>query len=489
MTDQEFAAWLDNPAAIRCILVEVDVKAGGSVVTRYLSNRGYVTGPSDTPANTLYSPLVVGGIKYTQSLALAGDVSLSFGDIELNNIDGSLDSWLDDYWSNRQLKIFVGDVSWLRSDFRQIFNGITTGIDTRSRTRINIKISDKLQRLNTPVSETKIGGTSSLADNLIPICFGECHNITPVLVDAALYEYQVHNGPIESIIEVRDNGVPVPITPFLATGKFRLTSPPVGTLTCSVQGDKNTTYVNDVAGIVQRLVTGFGSATQRFTTADLDTAKLYAFATANTSPIGLYMKDRTNVLEACNKVASSVGARLVMSQAGLMSIVKLTLPQGSAGTTVTSADMVERSLEVSQLVPVVASVKLGYCKNWTVQSNLETGIPAAHIALYAEEWLTVTRADTAAAANYNLYTEPTMIETLLLTASDATTEALRRLNMFNVQRRVYKYTGYYSLIQEELGNSQTIRHSRFGLSSGKTGQIISITKDWISPKVDFEVLI
>jgi hypothetical protein len=82
-----------------------------------------------------------------------------------------------------------------------------------------------------------------------------------------------------------------------------------------------------------------------------------------------------------------------------------------------------------------------------------------------------------------------MVETLLLTASDATTEALRRLNMFNVQRRVYKYTGYYSLVQEELGNSQTIKHSRFGLSSGKTGQIISITKDWISPKVDFEVLI
>ena len=106
MTDAEYTAWLKDQAAIRCILVEVEVKVGASVITRYLSNRGYVTSPTDTPANTSYIPKIVGGIKYTQSMSLDGSVSVSFGDLELNNSDGSFDSWLEDYWSNRPLRIY-----------------------------------------------------------------------------------------------------------------------------------------------------------------------------------------------------------------------------------------------------------------------------------------------------------------------------------------------------------------------------------------------
>jgi len=490
MTDAEYAAWLNNDAAIRVLLVEVEVGlAAGGTTTRYLSNKGYVTESGDVPASTGYMARIVGGVKFTQSMSLTGDVSLSYGDIELNNFDGSLDTWVDDFWANRTIKAYLGDVTWARAEFRKVFDGITTGIDMRSRTRINIKISDKLQRLNTPVSEVKVGGSGSLADNLIPLCFGEVHNIEPVLIDSTILEYQVHPGPIESIIEVRDNGVPVSFTPYLATGKFRLAGSPAGTITCSVQGDKGSTYANDVVGIITRLATQWGSVSQRFTTADLDTTALSAFQSANTAPVGLFLGSRANVLESCNKVAASIGARVVMSQTGLLSIVKLSLPQATAGTTVTGASILEHSLSVGQLVPVVASVKLGYCKNWTVQDGLTTGIPAAHIALYAEEWLTITRSDSTAAANYNLYTDPTMEETLLLTAVGAIAETNRRLTLFSTQRKTLKFTGFYSLIQEELGKSMTIQHPRFGLSSGKTGQIISISKDWMNPQVEFEVIV
>jgi len=78
---------------------------------------------------------------------------------------------------------------------------------------------------------------------------------------------------------------------------------------------------------------------------------------------------------------------------------------------------------------------------------------------------------------------------LLLTAVDAIAETNRRLTLFSTQRKTLKFTGFYSLIQEELGKSMTIQHPRFGLSSGKTGQIISISKDWMSPQVEFEVIV
>ena len=497
MTDQQYNDWLKSQSAVRCILIEADVKTGGAVVTRYLSNRGYTTSPTDTPANTSYSPRVVGGIKFTRSLSTDGSVSLGWGDIELNNTDGSLDSWIDDYWANRNIKFYLGDMSWPRSDFRQVFAGTITGIDTRKRDRINIKLSDKLQRLNYPMTESKLGGSTSLADNLKPLLFGECHNIEPLLIDASVNEYMVHDGAIERIIEVRDNGVPVSITTTLGTGKFRLVNAPAGTITVSAQGAQLPTslltggtnvYKNTIAELISYIVTTYGGVT-KFSSADLDVSSLTAFNTANLQPVGLYLKDRTNVLEACNQLASSIGARMVIGNTGLMSLVKLTLPQATAGTSITSSDFVDRSIEIASLADVVASVKIGYDKNYTVQSDLTTGILQEHAALFAEEWLTFTQTDSSTASNYNLYTDPDMEETNLLTVSDASAEASRRLTLWSTQRKIIKYQGFYHLIFETLGGSQTITHSRFGLSGGKRGQIISISIDWLSPYIDFQVLV
>lgn len=489
MTDAQFNAWLKDQAAIRCILVEVGVKSGGVEITRYLSNRGYVTSPSDTPANTTYAARIVGGVSFTESISIDGSVAVSYGDIELQNLDGALDPWLDDYWSNRILSIYVGDMSWPREDFRLVFNGVVSGIDAKNRDRLNLKISDKLQRLNTPVSEVKLGGSSTNADQLIPLCFGECHNIEPLLVDSAYLEYQVHDGQIERIIEVRDNGIPVAFTPFLSTGKFRLVNNPVGQITCSVQGDKyGGVYKNDVVGVVTRLATGYGSSTLRFTSGDLNASALAVFAAANTQPVGAYLKDRANTLEVCNQIAASVGARLVVSKAGLLSLVKIDLGVSSTRS-VNADDMAERSIEIKSLPTVLAAVKLAYCKNYTVQDSLASGVLAEHAEMFKQEWLTVTRTDSAAATNYNLFTEPTQQDTLLLVASDAIAEANRRLNLFKTQRRVIKFRGFPRLLLTELGTGMTITHSRFGLSTGKTGQVISVASDWVNMRVDIEVLI
>jgi hypothetical protein len=429
-------------------------------------------------------------VKFTETLSLDGTPSLSYGDIELTNISGDKDSWLLDVWNNRSVKIYIGDVTWRRSDFYLVFDGIVAGIDSRNRKTINIKLSDKIQRLNTPVSEVSLGGTTSNKDKLIPLCFGECHNVTPLLSDPSQHEYQVHISAIEDIIEVRDNGVPVNFTKYLSTGKFRLSQAPVGTITCSVQGDKPAAgYSNKVASIIKRIVTSFGNADIAFALSDIDTANFDAFDLSNPQPVGIYLGDRSNVVDVCNSLAKSVGARLAMSRLGTLYLVKLTLPQASAGLTVTSAMMVERSLQPSSVPEVKAGVQLGYCKNWTVQTNLQTGLPEAHIKLFAEEWLTSTVTDDAVATKYRLHTEPAMEETMLQVEADAVAEAQRRLNMWKVQRRVIKYQGFGDLMFEKLGNSQTVQHDRFGLSAGVTGQVISLSTDWLNIHTDVEVLI
>ena len=172
MTDAAFLAWLQSATAIRVVLIEATVNVGGTDITRYLSTKPYVTEAGDTPSNTDYIPRASNGIQYTETVSVSAEASLTQGDIELNNQDGALDSWLTDVWAGRPIQAFIGDPRWARSDFRLIFNGIVDDIHSKSREVVNLVLRDKLQRLNTPVSEAVLGGTTANQSACIPMTFG-----------------------------------------------------------------------------------------------------------------------------------------------------------------------------------------------------------------------------------------------------------------------------------------------------------------------------
>jgi hypothetical protein len=488
LTDAQFITWLKSPARATCVLVEAVANVSGVETTRYLSSTGYVTKPTDTPANTSYTGVIVGAAKISSRLSLDGTgASLSVGDIELDNRSGELDAWRNDVWANRSLKMYVGDASWPRADFRLVFDGIMSDLAARARDVLNLKVLDKLQRLNAPVTETKLAGTSPNADRLKPLTFGEVHNIEPLLVDKATLKYQVHDGAMESVIEVRDNGVPVSHTDTVSAGTFVLTASPAGVVTASVQGDKpGGVYSKTVSKLVQRLATGYGKAP--FVSGDLDATQLATFDAANTQPVGVYLAERENVLAICQQLAASVGAQVVMTEAGLLQLVKIALPATGTPTAVTATQMKERTLQMLARVPVQAAVQVGYCKNWTVQGNLRTGIPPEDADLFAQEWLTSTASDATTATLYKLMQQPVQQDSLLLVKTDADAEAARRLALWKTQRTVFRYEGEPDLMLEQLGGYQTLTHSRFGLSGGVSGQIVAVERDWLKTTVAFEVL-
>lgn len=529
LSDSAFIAWLKSPERAACVLVEAVANVGGVETTFYLSNSGYTTRAADTPANQHYSGVINGGAAITEKLALNGQPSMAFGDIEIDNTDGSLDAWLGYVWHNRQTRMYVGDMRWdgigsayTRADFRLVFDGIADDLTSTRRDTLNLSVRDKLQRLNSAVTATTLGGATSNADKLLPLTFGEVCNVSPLLVDPATLKYQVHQSAIERIIEVRDNGVPVSSTNTLSAGTFVLTATPAGTVTVSVQGDKpGGVYSNTISKIVQRLATGYGA--NPFVSGDLDATNLAAFDSANPQPVGIWLDARENVLNLCQQLADSVGAQAVTNALGLLQLIQIALPApgGVTPTAVSAIDMVEKTLEVASRPPVQGAQQLGYCKNWTVEANLQTGIPPAHKALFAQEWLTSTKSDattialyklsgqpkpqkqhkpkgkassgsaTNAAANSNgpLIDPPTQADTYLLVKADADAEATRRLTLWKSQRTVYKYQGMPELMLEALGGYQTITHSRFGMSGGVTGQIMTVERDWINATVSFEVLV
>lgn len=487
----DYVEWLSDQSAIRCILVEVSVKSG-TETTRYLSNRPFKSASTDTPANTVYEPIVIGSsVRTVERISVIDQsASISFGDIEMVNNDGSIDSWLNDIWSNRSVKVLLGDVRWERADFEVIFNGITEDIGSRSRDTLNLKIRDKLQRLNTPVTETTLGGATNNKNQLIPLTFGECHNVSPLLTNPATLEYQVHGGQMERLIEVRDNGVPVTATPNLTTGKFTLAVQPFGRITASVQGDKpSATWNNTAKKIVERLVTGYGETTNRFVSGDLDTSSLGTFDAVNPQVLGVHLSQRENVLNICNQVAATVGARMVMSRAGLLKLIKIELPAPGTPFEITTDDVTVGSMQISQKLTVQAGFKLGYARNWTIQESLDTRIPNEHKDLYAREWLTTSAKDATTKTDYRLDGEPEQIDTYLLTEANAATEATRLLDLFKTPRFIVSFDANARLLQLELGQAVTVTYPRFGLDAGKDGMVVGLSPDWDSATISVEVLI
>lgn len=489
MTDEQFMAWLKNPAAARMVLIEVQVNVGGTEMTRYIASREYVTGPADTPANTVYLPLAKGGLAFTEQVSLTGDAALSGGDIELDNGDGALDGWLGDVWRNRRIRAWSGDPAWPRADFRLVFDGIVDDVGSSSRDTVNLVLRDKLQRLNTPISEAKLGGTSTNKDAVLPIPFGECHNVAPLLTDPVTLEYGFL-GAVESTFEVRTNGKPIAVALNNQAGRFNLTTNPYSTtITASVQGDAGGGYAPRIAPLVRRIATAYGKESDRFTDADIDVANLAAFDAAHPQPVGLYVADRTNQAVAIQQLAASVGAQAIMSATGQLRLIQIALPAAGTPVEIGPGQMMANSLHPAERLPVMAAVKIAFDRNYTVQAPLTTSIPAAHADLYATEWLTETVVDEGVRARYRLTDDPVQIETCLKTRADARAEATRRLALRSVPRTVYEFDGEPELMVLELGHPVVLRDERFSLAAGAPGVVVMMQRNWITGRATVGVLV
>lgn len=514
-------SWLDNSQNRRTILVVV--KAYNVIAatenTFYLSTTGFVT----QDGLTVFTPVIRSGPRFNESLSIDGNISISYGDLELLNHSGQYDDWLDStkfVWVNRQIQIYFGDPSWtaasaaaLSPTFELVFDGLVADIDSRNKDSVNIKFRDKMERLNTPLTEEKLGSYGTWAggnqnqDAIKPVVFGEPHNYEPLLINPAALEYMFNNGLSEQLIEIRDNGIPIYTAGTLTggatvnntTGTFTLSKPLAGTCTVTSQGvkkffnlgtgDVTDTFGNNLARTIGIITTLYGKTGYKLTASEIDLVNFTSFNTNNPYSVGLVISDRENVLNVCKNLLASVGAQLFFTRKGLLQILQLGQYTSDAVVEIDKTKMVAGSFGISYRAPVQATTKLGYARNWLVQQNLETAIPAQHKDLFESEWLTKTITDSTVASLYRQDAEPIQIDTYLIAEAEATTEATRRNNFTKVARMAYSFTGTSSLLSLKLGQQVTLKYDRFGLSSGKAGQVTSLSPDFYKGTVQVEVLV
>ena len=185
-----------------------------TIGTRYFSSNGFVSEPTDTPANQSYEPGIVQPLTFLQRIpgAYAGLVQ-SRGDALINNVDGRLDFLLQGIAvDGRDVRVYMGRPGWRRDQFEQVFAGT---IDKWDGTidRMKIFLRDGAHRLSRRIQENfylGTGGTEGgddLKDKPKPLGFGKIYNAPAVEVDTANKIYQVHDGEVCDIDAVYDRGV------------------------------------------------------------------------------------------------------------------------------------------------------------------------------------------------------------------------------------------------------------------------------------------
>lgn len=208
ISDAAFLTWLGSSTAQRCSLFELtylgDNAGAPGEMHAYVSDRGYVTGHTDTPADRVYEACVVGTPTFSRRMGeqLRGRTTQSYGDLLISNENGARDSWLSMNWDGRRLRQWLGDKSWPFTDFRLVLDGVIVDIFEASSTRIGFKISDKAALLDRPVMTTLLGGTGAAAGELMPLCLGFYNiNITPKLVDETDHVYRFTQVDAGGLIE------------------------------------------------------------------------------------------------------------------------------------------------------------------------------------------------------------------------------------------------------------------------------------------------
>jgi len=486
-----FLTWLGTNGVRRCLIAEVGVKSG-TEITRYLSTVGYKSEPADIPASQLYTGRITGSVSFTRRLDLSGSGgSISFGDIELDNVDGALDDWPNDIWAGRAINLYLGQEDWPKSSFELVFSGTVDDIAPKGRGKLSLKIRDIFGPLNDTLSTAVIGGTGDNKDALRPIALGECFNVSPVLIDSTVGggEYAVHlASAIEGVIEVRDNGLAVASTVTVASGKFSLTAARYGQITADVQGAKvSGVWRNDVGGLVEWVALASVGDGNGIVAGQIDSTALTAFRSACAQPVGLYINQRANRLQVMQQLAASVGATVTTTYDGKLILVRVAF--GTSAGAIGTRQMVDGTFGPLSRPEIQGAIRLAGERNWTPQtSGLAGSLTSSQPQMFGDEYLYFSAEDATVLADYGQSDTPPAVETLMIVAADITAEATRRLALWSVPRTVYGFEGFPECFAYEIGQTYTLTHPRFGLS-GVPALIVGIQHDWVKARVKLEVLV
>ncbi len=488
ISDSDFSAWLSRDDVIRTILCEAKYWNGTAEQTLYMSNTGYVTKPSDTPANTPYREFIKSIPNYSTSISVptANSFSIksstSFGDIKIENCDKLKDIWLTYAWAGRKVSIFLGDKTWARSDFRLMINGFIDSFEASDEKTLTLKIRGLEYQLDVPISKNLLT-TGNDKDKPKPLSFGSIYNASPVLVDAPTHKWMVHDGTINNIV-AKDNGAVLTITQT-GDGTFTLTTGGTSNLTTDIQGYKpaGVAYLTTTVNIVKYILTTYTG----LTSGDLDTASFTALNSLCSQLVGIYTRNGAKVVDVVNELLSSIGAFHTRSITGKIVLRRFDVPTESPVLYLNSDTDMAKTFKIEQILPPVYRVSVGYNRNYSVLQTVAGALADDVKSNLQQEWRVATATNSAILTAYPLAGVADQYGTCLQIQADAAAESSRLLALHGVQRIVYSIDASFSAFNLQLGDTINLKANRYGFDAGKNCVVVGIDYQLSKNKVKLKL--
>lgn len=473
-----------------------------------VSTLEYTTKPADNPSSVpvpgcLIQPGLMRRDLFSNGKA-GGEVTPSYGLVEIAHA-GELDFLGGLHVDGRSYTLKIGDTGSAFSTFTTVLVATIEQIAIQ-RTKVTIKLKDKLKLLDTPVSKNTYAGSNgsgsyldgdiSLADRRKPFVFGHAHNISPVLVNEARLIYQTHDGAVGAG-SYFDNGVGLSrqsdyasLNDMLNTwpdkgcfrelpsmGLVRLGLAPAsgsGSLTAFVSN-----YDTDLPGdAIKAIAIAAGWPADKINAADVTAVNNAGGA----NWIGYFVSGNETAMSVMNDIAVGIGIWFGPDALGVLRMGVLQEPSGSPVASFTDDHI--KTIERLASDPPVKSVTVKYDRNWTVQQDLFTNIDPSRREWLKTEWRQVT-AESLLNAMASPLGESLEVQSALVVRDGADEVAKRLMAMHGTVRERYSVTLTSDQCQAvDLNSVVSIQTGRHGLDNGKLFRVIGIQPDYYVNRID-----
>lgn len=459
--------------ARRHLLVEI-TRANANATVYRMADQPYVTEPGDTPANCPYSPILsqLPELSHKLSDPFGGATSTAFGTLTLIDTRSVYTGTVSGEevmnlprGAAVKLKLAAPRHLYPYTDAITLAQGKVARVGGDSDGNLTIEVtdgSDAIQRAVIPVT-TK------------PIAFGKVRNAAPFLTTPASLIYTLHDGPIQAVDAVYDDGVLIPganYTVNLTAATVTLANTPAGQITVDFQGHKTgATYLSTTEQIVGNLLDRAG-----FTTLSR------VFTSIPSGTVGLYLTQTSNLAELITGLLRGCAAYWLIKNDGVFKAAQYPVP-GTPGDVYGENNLlaVARHTDDDRLH---STIRYSYQRNWTqYQSRVGASTPQADFSPRQHYESSVV--DGAPLAEYIYQTSP-LLETYFDANGDAAAAATRLLNIFRQPRAVLENVVVPYLYTRELGDNVTVQFDGLSFDGVVTG--ISNKFDGDYPTQTLEIL-
>ncbi len=496
-----------NAALVLLLEVSPGTEGDPTGVLVTLSDRGFISEPGDTPPNIAYLPRLSVPMNYEVQLPLpdAGESlgSIGFGAIEILNQDGRFTNETLKSWEGREALIkIVGTFNvgrWNEATLALSDAGIalraTVDHVAQENGIISLSLREGLSaRLDAELQTSRYLGTggdegpASLEGRPKPLCFGAPENVAPVLIDPVLLIYQIHERSMQAIQFVRDGGIllvalgeRVPLSSWtpvassfvtdLATGKFRLGSPPEGLVTSDPKGDNVGGYVDDTQRIVRRALAWKAGIDDPD---ELDLPSFTGFS--STAIVGVFLDDDTSAIDFLSGMLAACDAWGVPTREAWYRIGSFVAPENASPVVDLDDSTLSNITEQTGAAPAYR-VKIGYRPMSTVQDpdGLLGAVDPEMRQLYSNK-LRYSVAEDLGVKTLHRSAREVTLDTLMASKMDADTLAASLLARLKVRRNIYRARNEGTLFKLKAGDVVRVTSSDANLSSGKQLWIASIAE-------------